>query len=789
MILIILIKGQDDYEKLINEKVSEDYCTEVITNFTSIIDKTYIYSDFIKAPKQPVGYENYIPKVDLIKELNSINKINRTFYDFYRDILNILRKTRDGHFYFSAYVTPQNFNLDNYYFCIPFKYKIIEILNDEKKVEDTFLSIESITKCQKGYSDKLINKIKDLNGKKIITINNISPYEYLEEMGKKYFVLHSPQARYITISSFIHNLYIDFFPFKKDELNISIEFEKNESLHLEYQFEELEYYNEEFKEEFLEEKRKRYKGFFPILDFEQYELKYKIKRGIISKNNKRYLNLDWDIISEDKTIKCKIDNKNKYNVMYQNSFNPDDDNFNNYEDTMKECFLEFYSNDYKIIIIEDKNGGGYLDLCVPFTEYLRPKITKPYYNAMKQSDINLELFTNYYQYLNPETCLPYTDKDNFFEGIEDKYSEQVIHKKTKLYDSLDIIMKKNVEKNKKDYLSTGKTKKPTEIMIFTDGFSFSCTSTLITGLQMFGAAILVGYNSRPDLKKEEFDASQSNSGTNGYEYTELANNLYDLGYELGITMEEEFDINDKNNPKTPFEFLVNPVDEIVKIYKAYNDEIYDRFINEANIIFEKYNDLENGECNIDNKYLFYETKDCDSKLNIEKAHGGYLCGVDGKWNKSNCIAAYCDNGYILNDERTECIKDLCQEINSVDIIINNIEKSKEYIIEPKTVYSFFIDDVNNSYNLLSKQEDFMIYYDDTYIKKFINNQTSLISNYSIYINYYLNISEKTKLIVVNSNYNYTNYNSSDKDNKNKRITMIILLIGIWLLILLYFLNK
>ena len=206
MAVIFLIKGKDDYEQLINEKVTEQYCNDVISNLTSLIDKVYIYTDFIKAPKQPVGYENYIPKVDLIKELNSINTKDRTFYDFYRDTQNILGKARDGHLYLSAYETPNYFDLYNYYFCIPFKYKINEIFNSENKVEDTFLTIESITKCQKGYSNETINKIKDLNGKKIIKINNISPYEYLEEMGKKYYILHSPQARYITISSYIHIL-------------------------------------------------------------------------------------------------------------------------------------------------------------------------------------------------------------------------------------------------------------------------------------------------------------------------------------------------------------------------------------------------------------------------------------------------------------------------------------------------------------------------------------------------------------------------------------------------------
>ena len=319
-----------------------------------------------------------------------------------------------------------------------------------------------------------------------------------------------------------------------------------------------------------------------------------------------------------------------------------------------------------------------------------------------------------------------------------------------------------MQSNRK-YFLTQKTKKPTEIIIFTDGYSFSCTSTLITGLQTYGAAIIVGYNSRPDLEKKYFDASQSNSGVTTYEGLSVTENLANLNYSISITNVELFNPNDKNNPKTPYEFSVNPVDEIAEIYRYYDDEIYDRFINEANKIFKKYNDLEDGECNPDNKYLFYETEDCDSKLNIENAHGGYLCGTDGKWDKNNCLAAYCDDGYILNDERTKCIKDLCEEIN-YEMKDLNITNQEELILEPKTFYYFYLpSDSNDSYYLLSEQDDFMYYYnkinDDDYSKEFINNQTLLKGGSYIYVNYYLNISKPTKLIVKKVGENSTNYNN------------------------------
>jgi hypothetical protein len=273
-----------------------------------------------------------------------------------------------------------------------------------------------------------------------------------------------------------------------------------------------------------------------------------------------------------------------------------------------------------------------------------------------------------------------------------------------------------------------------------------------------------------------------------YENLEFAKNLKDLGFSLKITYDEIFSPNDKNDPKTPLEFLVNPVDEIAEIYQNYDDEIYDRFINEADKIFKKYNDLENGECNPDNKYLFYETSDCDSKLNIENAHGGYLCGTDKKWDKNNCIAAYCDDGYILNDERTKCNKDLCEEINVVEKTLN-ITEQEELIIEPKTFYLFNIDDNDqNSYYFLSEQDNFMYYYNSSSRDKvFINNQTLIEGGNGIYINYYLNISQKSKLIV-NKNTNSTNYNYFNAyPKKSKKLAawkIVLIVIGSLLAIII-----
>ena len=84
--------------------------------------------------------------------------------------------------------------------------------------------------------------------------------------------------------------------------------------------------------------------------------------------------------------------------------------------------------------------------------------------------------------LNSETCLAYTEKDDILNGPEDTYSQGNIHKRTKSINILNIFEKKIMEAKRRAYLKTGKAKKPTETIVFTDGFSFSCSSAYIKGL-------------------------------------------------------------------------------------------------------------------------------------------------------------------------------------------------------------------------------------------------------------------------------------------------------------------
>ena len=739
ILLTLIIKAEDDpYTKLVNEKVSDEYCSYVIGNITKLIEDGYIYYDFFKEPTQPEGFTDYIEKIDFVEALKNISTINRTYFEFYRDIQDILEKSNDNHLDIYGFITPKSFRLNEYYYCIPFKYEIKEN-TEETNIPEVY--IKYTNECNKGYNSDIINKIKDLQKNKIIRINDMSPFEYFENMGNKGFVLHSYQARYVFIMSIINQMPITLIPFTKEELKLSIQFDGLEDLFiLDYHLKHQDEIGGDFKPFFFNQ------AFGPVEEIPSYDDNKKEKKNIKKGNfsiEKKYIQQEnksiWNYTTSDGIFKCKIDDKNKMNVLFLSSFFAAD--LENYDSIMDKCFSEIYSNDYKLVIIYSHNFGGRAESCVPFAQYVYPKITKPYITAKKSTDFISKFFYRDDKIINPKTCTTFTEKDDPINGKSDKYHDKIIHDKTKHFDHINIFQRKIMDKTREKYANM-KTKKPTDIILFTDGLSVSCSSISIRKLQIHGLAILVGYNIKPDLKNKKIDASQCSSGVGYFDYTETVQNLRKLGFYLMLTDREQFDPNDYNKePKIPMEFKIYPVDEVSNIIVPFTDELYDKFINESKTIFDKYNKDE--KCNIENKFLFYETDKCDEQLNIEKAHGGYTCGNDGKWNKTHCIPAYCDIGYELNNERTECIKDPCQSINLQTRQIKFIKETEEIEIEPKNLYIIEINKKNVNFSIYSDIENLIFIYNFNHILEPINNGTILENENKIYVNFYLNITEKT----------------------------------------------
>ena len=84
----------------------------------------------------------------------------------------------------------------------------------------------------------------------------------------------------------------------------------------------------------------------------------------------------------------------------------------------------------------------------------------------------------------------------------------ITHKRTNVFVELcGRDERKAYNEFRKKYENSPNLKRPTDIIVFTDGYSFSSASTFIKGLQNIGGAIIVGYSGNPKTETDLFDAS------------------------------------------------------------------------------------------------------------------------------------------------------------------------------------------------------------------------------------------------------------------------------------------
>ena len=604
ILLLLFISIESNDLESFYTPINSTYMKNIISNITSIIEG-YAYLDISKNPPNSLH-----EKIDLIKELNDINTATeRPFYEFYRDIRRVVGKLKDVHLMPSSSFA----SFDQYMACFPIYFYIN--LDDKNEYQ---LYMKNNSFCRFKYTDNQdINTfINDaINDKiEISSINGEDPFNFIQNFGKEFISLkndHSHFTASIQIIS-LFNLYL--FPFNESELSLNIELSNGQKQNISYY----------------------------VFQMTQPNL-----------NVVKETKLDWNYTTD--VFKCRVDEVNKFNVFYQNSFIFED--VSEIKEIIYNCSKLFHENDYKIIGIESRNMGGMGTIGIYLEQLLQPKIcTNRMLFSIRKNDFLKDNFEQLKkQYLDFETCKPPESFENFFLDEPDNYGENITHNRTIILDEITLDMKKDLHSKREELINTNKTKKPTEIIIFTDYESISATSIFLKTFQQSGGAIIVGYYGNPKNNLAPRDSGVSSSGIINYEWTTYYKNLKDLGFILGITGQEFYDFDYQKENPIPQEYTIIPVDEHVDIYEDYSDDNYDKFINESRIIFDKYI----NSCNINNKKLFLEDDNCYNIDGDSHAHGGYPCGDDGYWNKSQCQAFYCDLGYYYDTYKMKCIEDIC----------------------------------------------------------------------------------------------------------------------------------
>ena len=416
------------YEYLL-KKVNEDYCKAIKENIKQLMERAYIYLDYAKNPKQPEGFDDYFEKVDFIKDLEEIKTKDRTYYEFYRDIREALGKFKDYHLNIVSEFSPEGVDLSKSIAFVPFSFNIKKDTENKAK-----LYIEPLPADVKQFFPELEQKLKELQEIPLTSINGSDPFNYIQYfIGNKFFQSKNPHA------TFSYNMNVnvackfslDFIPLTKEELSdIKFTFENDESFNITYQFLifKSESFTKEFNDFFHQELKKYQKRLIMPTIFEINQ-NFLIHKKVVTKDffkKKNYLlknrNLqeeeekgeeekgeeekgeedkgeeekgeedkgsDWDFefIDKDETLKfkCIVDKVNEVNVLVQTNFM--------FEDVLEalniigNCSEIFHSNEYPIIVIESRNGGGLAAFGLIFMEMLQTAIYPTEYVSYKTDNI------------------------------------------------------------------------------------------------------------------------------------------------------------------------------------------------------------------------------------------------------------------------------------------------------------------------------------------------------------------------------------------------------------------
>ena len=613
----------------------------IIKSLINSLNKFYIFVNITKSPLLN------IESVDLINELQSINvsKI-KNYYEFYNTITNIISKSKDLHLSLMFY------NFLNYSYLSPIEFNVKTV----NKTNYLYFNISSIVKkAYNPFSPLLIIQLTKKEGLKILKINDEDPFDFIYKFYNKLLrddhAVFSLNLKLISAGRII-------FEFNKEKYkNFTILLEDNSLIKFDYKI----IFPKKLKKDFKIFYEKEMKKYFETSSFIPTIFELEEKYNSIKNSENRFLqNTNWNISFEN-SLKLKVDEKNKVNVIYQSSFM-----FTSLPNAKK--FLEqmnqiLSSNKYPIIVIESYNSGGYVDIALLLQKILNYNLVS---NRLKvtlgpNKKLNNIINKNMYFY-NTETC----NTNNIMKSkiYEDNFGNNITHYRTQFY--LLYNTKKLYEQiNSKTY-----ERKPTEIIIFTDGFSYSATSLFIKDLYESGNAIIVGYNGIPNekRKKEKFNGSQSPSMviTNYSTNFLLDDDIEILKYfniYLAATFSPSYNDKYQNNSllQIPREFTIELIDERSSIYGSYDDTRYDEFIEEGLRIFKHYN----HSCNPNHTNLLYKS---DCQFEDKHTHGGYLCGNNGNWSQI-CKPSYCDHGYYFDTYLKKCKKDQCYSTSILLIVL------------------------------------------------------------------------------------------------------------------------
>jgi len=598
---------------------------------------------------------------------------NRSVYRFYQDIARLIGKLNDGH------TSISNLNISNSRMFLNSSNPAAVLIPLVLYIKVTNGTARIFGKPHKNRTlyryfinnETVLKVINESLNVPIKTINNSDPFDYIMNLGSQYSNLRNPHGSFTFFFNNLNRIPLSYIPLSIESLtNFKVVYDNNKEfttefiiaykyklnnipevkagLNFNYIYNELKYiYAPEFEELPYE-----------LINFTEYGIKvnrpkhnYAIQDNSGKNKNSTF---KWKYNFEN-IFKCGI--YNKTNIYFISSFISDDENDEKEKDfllRMVKCAEYFDKNDYPIFLITNMNGGGYGSLSKILIEFLSPHSTSIFYNRIRKTKEYVD--NDNTLYFTADKCKIKSSKDFVSGSFRAEYGENSYDNLTDIFIEEDGLIRNDIDDVK---LNLKRPRKPTDIIVFTDGFSFSATGIFLKILQYNGGAITVGFFGNPKLRKNvTFDSSQSPSTIVSTEELKKLSpefNYLNKKYKIQMQFARVQSFYDRySNKSYPLEYEITPVDELIPLYENFSENTnLDKFMEYGHKILEKYK----KECNPNNKKLYLLNETCH--FADKHMHGGYICGADGKWDYSKCVPTYCDMYYIFDHINQTCVFNYC----------------------------------------------------------------------------------------------------------------------------------
>ena len=634
-----ILNVTDSVERCFNSyQVDQDFIDTILLNL-ELIQDVYPYTEIASnPPKNPPGYfkpMNYATEFEELKE--KLAKSNGTISKVFRSTMAFIKGFRDIHF--SLFISPGS-EVENIfapvYGVVPFNW--MAVTQEDQRL---------VIMAPSTFTDAFIPGGSDFLNEKLasfipaVTVDGKDAFEFFSEFMGNYNQMKSTQGR-LFFAEAMTNMPFQLLDSPLDNAfdNHTITFMDGSSLSFKLGFYNAMYMPEDQKASF------KPNG---------------LSSNHVSPQREKYIQKlieNVDSLKKEKkseaTPQVVCGQVADMNYITISSFSPKSESQFILE--LIECVDMFDENDKPITIILSQNAGGstalrelaqFLLMPASDTRTLRAarKTDTTRYLGVDQGEVQISDVFDQCKTYTPYETSQFWDKED-----HDVFGNDVVHTRTKKFfesfkSSFEFVAKHCLHKN---------IRKPTDIIVATDGLCLSSCAFFVDNSILSGSAIVAGFGvTTPG--DELFVAGQcpSRAELPADYFFDLQNRSQKFGLTFQTSFLESYNVSEKKDEIIPGDYDILRVD----VHTGYDNALQldtDQLISTTIAVHEEFK----TKCNPANKRLFFVTEDCGSK-DPNALFSGHPCGKNGEWDKSTCKISSCKPGYVVDFEHNKCVVNHC----------------------------------------------------------------------------------------------------------------------------------